>query len=294
VDRVVALQVDGAERAWAIAKRFNNQEGSPDTSMLMRRDADGWHLEEELSGSLSALAGSGEDLWAVGEQGVMLRRVAGKWTRVASPTQNALHALWVNGPRDAWALGAKGTALRWDGTAWRQVPTGLEDSTFWKVWGSGPSDLWAIVSPHPASPRWQDGRQVYRWDGKAWGRVELPAGALTVWGRGPGDVWVAGKSHEGRPWLWHWDGQRGAEVVLPEGTSTLEPTSLWGTADRLFVAGWRPMASGSPWSMLRWDGARWTELPVGGSPLGPPVVQGTRDGRLWLGGGDAVLRQQAP
>ncbi len=44
---------------------------------------------------------------------------------------------------------------------------------------------------------------------------------------------------------------------------------------------------------LRWDGASWTELPVGGSPRGMLLLQGTRDGRLWLGG-DALLRQQAP
>jgi hypothetical protein len=247
---------------------------------------------------LHALGGSGEDLWAVGDGGALLRREARGWTRVTSPTQQALHALWVNGPGDAWALGAAGTALHWDGAAWSQVPTGV-DGTFLKAWGSGPSDVWAVATyeePIPGGSNWRRGSRVYRWDGRVWARVEVPAGdAVAVWGRGPGDVWVAGQ-HEGTPWLWRWDGQRGALLPLPDDASTLSLASLWGTADHLFVAGRRglPVHGTEPWRVLRWDGTGWTELPVTGSQWGAPAaLQGTRDGRLWLGGGDALLRQQA-
>ncbi|MGD0527699.1 MAG: hypothetical protein ABSE49_21380 [Polyangiaceae bacterium] len=56
------------------------------------------------------------------------------------------------------------------------------------VWGSGPSDVWAVD--------WAAG--IQRWNGSAWSQYGLVDAGMypplsSVWGSGPGDVWAVGE-----------------------------------------------------------------------------------------------------
>ena len=42
-----------------------------------------------------------------------------------------------------WAVGGAGTILRWNGSGWSSVSSGTASSLS-SVWGSGPSDVWAV------------------------------------------------------------------------------------------------------------------------------------------------------
>src|SRR5260370_592420 len=65
------------------------------------------------------------------------------------------------------------------------------------VWGSGPSDVWAVGGIGTIST-------ILHWDGSAW--TSIPSGTtdrfLGVWGSGASDVWAVGAGGTIR----HWDG----------------------------------------------------------------------------------------
>jgi hypothetical protein len=92
------------------------------------------------AGDMRAIWGSDEALYAVGADGVILRRQGTTWTPMKSPTTKELRAIFGNGDDDIYAAGEKGTILHWDGTAWEEVDTSLEldlsDLSFNGVWGS--------------------------------------------------------------------------------------------------------------------------------------------------------------
>lgn len=62
---------------------------------------------------------------------------------VPSPL-SAFHALvdvWGSGPSDVWAVGSGGTVLHFDGSAWTATPAPTKE-TLGAVWGTGPADVW--------------------------------------------------------------------------------------------------------------------------------------------------------
>lgn len=59
-------------------------------------------------------------------------------------TQYALAAVWGSGPSDVWAVGSGGMTAHWDGAAWKAFETPVKN-TFRAVWGTGPTDVWAVA-----------------------------------------------------------------------------------------------------------------------------------------------------
>ncbi|HEX3765224.1 MAG TPA: hypothetical protein VHW23_41290, partial [Kofleriaceae bacterium] len=103
-------------------------------------------------------AASADDVFAVGDSGVILRRVSGTWTQMTSPTTNHLRGVWGLSSSNVWASGVAvngvGTVLHFDGTSWSLVsgPTTDLDS----VWAASATDVWFTGST-----------VVLRWNGSA-------------------------------------------------------------------------------------------------------------------------------
>jgi hypothetical protein len=57
------------------------------------------------------------------------------------PQGNTLRGVWAGAHDDVWAVGDHGIVLRYDGHRWSQIPTGFSYSLT-SVWGSGPNDVW--------------------------------------------------------------------------------------------------------------------------------------------------------
>ncbi|MDF2697491.1 MAG: Type fimbrial biosis protein PilY1, partial [Labilithrix sp.] len=100
---------------------------------------------------LHAIWGSSvDDVWAVGDQGVMRRIRAGQseWEVVPPVTNENLHAIWGTSASDIWAAGENGTILHYDGTSWAPdiaaFPVGKVKPTLTGIWGSGPDDVWIV------------------------------------------------------------------------------------------------------------------------------------------------------
>lgn len=71
-----------------------------------------------------------------------------EWCPVTTPLDPdlGLASVWGSGPSDVWAVGAAGSVLHWDGTAWTAASVGTSQALY-AVWGTGPNDVWIASSP---------------------------------------------------------------------------------------------------------------------------------------------------
>lgn len=153
---------------------------------IQRFDGVAWTFEAAPGNErLNEVWASGDDAFAVGEEGAILRRDAttGAWTAMdagVSANLNGVSGVSVN---DVWAVGDEGTALHWDGAAWTAVDAGTTAS------------LWAVFAP-AATAVYVAGNNgtALRWTGSAF--EELPTGVdnnlYALHGVSAANVWAVG------------------------------------------------------------------------------------------------------
>jgi hypothetical protein len=161
-------------------------------------------LATGLDEALMGVSGTGPtDVWAVGaDQGqgpLVLRYDGAAFTRIATPGVTG-HLWWVHAFAKGHVMmsGASSVVLEWkDGTLTRHLTPGLARQTVFGLWGSSPTDVYAVGSN-------TSGRSGFIWhyDGATWSSVPLPAdlprrngevpGLFKVWGTGSGDVYFVG------------------------------------------------------------------------------------------------------
>ncbi|WP_433303761.1 hypothetical protein ACQP2F_12945 [Actinoplanes sp. CA-030573] len=186
---------------------------------------------------LSAVkAFSPADAWAVGQTaatGSTFRKTLAmhyngtSWSAVPTPSAgtrtNFLTAVDGVSTRDVWAVGyslnlpygnkiRQSQILHWDGTAWTQVASPNNGSTFlYDVAALSATDAWAVGVGTGGSAL------VVRWNGTSWHTVAAPPlvnlGGVTA--RSATDVWVTGAAADdaNKPALAHWNGS--AWTVTP-------------------------------------------------------------------------------
>ena len=106
------------------------------------------------------------------------------------------------------------------------------------IWGSGPSDVWAVGYYGGDSASTGAFGTVAHFDGTTWSPSTLPAdagpiptGANTyglhgVWGSGPNDVWIVGDSGT----LRHYDGSGWTDFgESPDGNTAAPLVAVWGS-----------------------------------------------------------------
>jgi hypothetical protein len=168
-----------------------------------------------------------------------------------------------------------------DAAAWQVVlDKGDLDRAVLSVWGSGPSDVYAVGGPLG------NGQETLalRFDGAAWKELH-PGGAETFWwvsGSGPDDVWMVGE--KGR--ITRWDGS--SFTAHASGTTA----TLWGVwaaskTDAWAVGGTPEGDPAAPDDVvLHWDGSAWTPVALPDPPLGRALykVWGTSSDDLYVVG----------
>lgn len=136
--------------------------------------------------TLRAVAATREDdVWAVGDAGIMLHWDGKNWIQFAAVTSKDLHALSFGPTHSGWAVGAGGTALRYRQGVWTLVPTPVSHALR-GVW-TGPGDTARAVG---------DEGTIIFWNGAEWVMDERPTGAalLAVHGPHEGWLWAVGES----------------------------------------------------------------------------------------------------
>lgn len=249
-----------------------------------------------------------DEVFAVGDQGTILRRSSDQWTEMSSGTTKNLRGVWAASSSDVWAVGVEGTILRFDGTSWSRV-TASDTLPFDAVWGSSPNDVWLTGSS-----------RVVRWDGTSFRTFNLTGTLLSVHGTSPTDVWASGENSP----LWRYNGTSWAMVpvsgimggiysvlamsltdawittpTLGKETLRFVPPTKWAakTTNRAFFYGLAAFSASDIWGagftlggaiVGHWNGVSWaTEQPFGSS--GKLFSVTTAAGHVWVVGEDALI-----
>ena len=183
---------------------------------------------------------SPDDVFAVGDGGLILHRNNDAWTVMDSGTTNKLRGVWGASSSDVWATGLGGTILHFDGTAWS--PLVATTSEIDAVWGASSTDVWFIGQG-----------TVLHWNGASFQVTNFTGSLLSLSGTGPSDVWITGENAAVR----HFNGTSWALTSTGAGTNSyfavlaLAGNDVW-LAD---------FASGK--ETMHWNGSKWTGLHTG-------------------------------
>jgi hypothetical protein len=232
-------------------------------------------------------------VWAVGERATVLVKEAGTWeladTAGAVDPSHTLYGVWGAGDTVFVVGGSLSapsdttTLARYAGGTWTAVDTtGLPDQPLFKVWGSGPDDVWAVGT----------GGVILHFDGQTWSAADSPTGErlIAVWGTGPEAAYAVGGDALGL--ILAWDGQAWSELDRPpERLSGLwiEPGGpLYVGGDRGFLARYQRGAGGAVSAALTTQVVVASDLDVHALHGGPGFVAAA--GSDLVGGGPGRWR----
>lgn len=151
---------------------------------LAHFDGTTWTTDRESHvGSLNSIDGTANDLLAVSDHGVVLRRTEGTWRSLSSynPAAADLRASWRENGK-GWIVGTSGAMLRIDGSAVRSYSAMVTDEGLRAGWGSSDRDVYTFSRD-----------TLLHFDGAAWKQVELDAstgGMTAMHGLAANDVWL--------------------------------------------------------------------------------------------------------
>src|SRR5437773_667089 len=189
---------------------------------------------------------TGNDVFAVGDDGSIWHYDGTSWTAQPSGTTQVLYGVWGSGRKDVFAVGTGGTILHYDGTSWTVQPSGTPQDLY-GVWGSGGTEVFAVGA---------DGT-ILHYDGTSWTAQASGTTAVLygVWGSGGTDVFAVGT---------------GGTIVHYNGTGWTAQTSgtsaylygVWGSGGTDVFAVGSDFVNGGA-AILHYDGASWTAQPTG-------------------------------
>ncbi len=264
LDGVWALN---ASEAWAVG----------DGCSLLRRDADTrtWtpHPVSGCTEDLNDISGSAADnIWAVGDNGEILKWGGSTWAAVAGNTEAVLNGVWALSEQEAWAVGDGGVSVRYLNGQWTEVPTGVVTDL---------NGVWAF-SPDMAIAVGDEG-VIRHWNGTDWSGISsgVAENLYAVWGNAENNAWAVGRApSEGNGVLLHFNG---TSWTSQDSGVPGSLTGIWGNAaDDVWAAG-----SGA---VIHYDGGGWSPIETEtGSRIAD--IHGASDGNVWIvGRSGAILR----
>jgi hypothetical protein len=223
-----------------------------------------------------------DDVWAVGDAGMILWWGGTAWTPIPSGTAETLTAVFAAARDDVWISGTGGTMLHVTASKVERIDVGtLQDIS--GVWGSGPNDIWATTN----SPAMQTtgGGAFLHWDGATWTQTPAQQASFQgLWGSAADDIWVNANVDNtlGANVIVHFDGHEWTQMAGPSARE-VEPFTVgfWGGKQ---VGGIWMAAAGYNFSTLNfWDGHTWfTDYTKAGVFLG--AIWGSAADDVWAVG----------
>lgn len=299
LEGAVPVTVTDTRRAWSALPSPDDQGnralwGPSDTLLfaashtgVLRLSGGAWaHVEAVRWRGTHDVFGFGPgDIWAVGDDGMILRMDGAGWRSLrfdgasvlphplgdfSAPARKvALRAVWGTSASSVYVVGDGGTALRFDGTTWRVIPTGVT-ADLTDVWGlPGGGDPYATTS---------DGRvlRLGATGATPVAGLQAPGALHAVWGTSASNLYVVGDGGA----LYRFNGLAWTRTRLPTRATLYDVRGT--SAGNVFVAG----AMGA---LYRWDGTRWAPEK---SPGGNRQLFGlwtTPSGRVLAAGGGGLL-----
>ena len=266
-----------------------------------------------VDGSLSGVvATSATNAWAVGTDGsgkTLIEHWDGTgWNRQPSPSPgpngsyDRLVAVAATSASNAWAVGATESAgggsallLHWNGTTWKmaQIPIPGTDAVLSGVTAISAGNAWAVGDAAGQT-------LILHWNGTAWRQASSPgvAGTLeAVAATSASNAWAVGATSSpggaggiqgsDSPLILHWNGATWQRVSsnLPPGLGNLRGVAATsaGNAWAVGCSGCLFAGAGDP-LIERWNGTRWTTVPLQGALAGFEGVTATSATNAWAVG----------
>ncbi len=222
----------------------------PETRDVCSADGWCWELPYPQGHTMRAVwASAADDVWAVGDNGLILHYDGIGWSRAESSVETTLNAVFGFARDDVWAAGDQGVVVHFDGDTWSTVSTAPDSDaapplpvrTLHAIWGAAPDDIWLAG----------DNGRLFHYDGDAF--TVVPSGVTlslrAVWGSATDDVWAVGGSGA----LLHFDGEAWTEGNNPIGASLFALIGL--AADDVWAVGNR--------GAIHWNGNEWSDVSAG-------------------------------
>jgi hypothetical protein len=255
-------------------------------ALLLHRDAGGWQrLTAPETHELRAVWGSAADqVFAVGNAGVILRFDGSIWHSMDSGTSQTLYTIWGAAADDLYAAGLGGRILHFDGQHWRDTqPRPAAQDDFSDVSFAAGVPFVSGSSVRPAMLRrldgaWQHSRQrggtgslwaapdgslfavggsqAQRFDGSRWEPMAtgVSVNLHDVHGRSAQDVWAVGNFGGNTGTLLHFNGNTELEWQV------LAADINW-SLDRIWSGSSAPIVASSSYRRLfRWNGSALEEI----------------------------------
>lgn len=248
-----------------------------DNGTILKSDGTSWIRQNSgTTNHLHAVWGTdATHIWAVGDYGTILQGNGSTWTTKFSGTGYRLNAVWGLNSNNIWAVGDQGTALAWDGLGWR-VLTGLGTANLYGVWGLDSARIWVVGA----------GIGVRQWNGTSWVSAVRYLDGITlygIWGTDSSHIWVVGDKVSDRySVIYMVDGNTGG-WISQRATLISQPVySVWGTDSN------HVWAVGAGGLLLKWTGSIWSTQ-TSGATLDLYGVSGSDSGHIWTVGDGGTL-----
>jgi hypothetical protein len=216
-----------------------------------------WQCQVEggATGAVLGLWGSAwNDVFAVGEDGLILHYDGTAWQSMDSGTELTIKGVWGLSGSDVFAVGDEGLILHYDGHSWSPVASPWTEGSLLGIWGLSADDLYAVG----------ESGTILHFNGSSWtayssGTATDATGRSTdfvcVWGSSAEDVWVG--SFDGT--MPHYDG---TEWSYPRSTTKpIFALSGTGPEDIFAVGGYASFRT----IILHYDGAKWKGMSGAGT-----------------------------
>lgn len=202
------------------------------------------------SRAISVTPGSnGNEVWAVGWYGSILRWNGSNWSVATSPTTELLTDVEMISSTDGWAVGNRnGLVLHWDGSSWSKVAFPSSNSQLFEISAASANDVWIIGFNN-------GGDEIFHWDGIKWSysywSLNLLYSDITVTpGTNGSDVWVVGANGS----ILRWDSVNWAISNNPYNKSFYDVELISENDGWAFGTGF-PISTGK---LYRWNGTTWS------------------------------------
>jgi len=238
-----------------------------DAGYALHWDGATYTVERAATTILRAVwVGPNNDVRAVGDGGVIVRRVGGSWATETSPVTANLTGVHGAGINDVWAVDDTGAILHYDGNGWSVMFTAT--GPLRGVWASSATDVWTVG----------DFGLAIHYDGSfRTEQTRTMANIEAVWGSGPTDVFAVSAGA-----ILHYDGARWN--VTGPAITTIGSTALGGT-------GPTRVAVHKANSLYELEGTTWTETAW---PSNINGIYGDPSGALWQVGDCGVVDRRDP
>jgi cysteine-rich repeat protein len=192
----------------------------------------------EFNYSLNAIWGTDENnIYVVGEDGVILNYDGISWTTMTSNATEDLKAIWGTDKNNIYVVGNNGVILYYNGVSWNPMNSNSTE-TLRGVWGADASNVYAVGYQST----------ILHYDGNSWnsmnsGTTESFHG---VWGTDASNVYAVGNNGK----IVHYDGIS----WTIDSTSTEALYGVWGSdASNIYVVGMQS-------TILHYDGISWNTI----------------------------------